>query len=182
MLEIPPWDKKSVLGLPSWLNIGKERKGRSTRSLFVFACACAGACACGKGVWTEELRKRFSWLLCIFSQSWGNLTISVRRSDNPTDGTGISGLMRCFYGPRQPQWSPAPVLLMQLFSSKKGKNNELLNQTIHCIPVILQRVCLFIRDRSIFHFFQLNYSDMTKSPQPNSMPITIRTYLKYIWK
>lgn len=124
-------------------------------ALLVCLCVhvCWHMCAWRGCMWTVELRKRFSWLLCIFSQSWGNLTISVRRSDNPTDVTGISGLMRCFHGPWWPQWSLAPVLLMQLFSSKKGKNNELLNQTIHCIPVILQLRCLFIRDRSIFHFF-----------------------------
>lgn len=180
MLEIPHWDKKSSLGLPSWLNIGKERESRSTRYLFAWARARAAACARGKGVWTEDLRKRFGWLLCIFSQSWGNLTISVRRSDSPTDGTGISGLMRCFHGPRRPQWRLAPILLMQLFSSKKGKNNEILNQTIHCIPVILQLGCLFIRDRSIFHFFNW-ISHTTKSPQPNNMPITMKTYLEYIW-
>lgn len=93
---------------------------------YMFVCTCV--CLCERGEESvskdergRELRRWFSRLLCIFFQSWGNLTISVRHSDYPTNGTGISGLMRCFHSPRLLQWKPAPYSWSSSFPQGRAK-------------------------------------------------------------
>lgn len=147
--------------------------------MFVCACVCARD---GKSVSKDErgreLRRGFSWLLCIFSQSWGNLTISVRHSDYPTNGTGISGLMRCSHSPRLLQWKPAPYSWSSYFPQGRAKIMSYLTRPFTAfLSYYSWLVCLSQTDL-YFTFFNWITLIQTKSPQPNNMPITMKTYLE----